>query len=227
MSWLNEASPAIWKRFLSENTATICLVKHKKLESTYLVVLNVACTRDSDPVTTIQVLYSEYYFYRFIQKQVADGRVNLARDSVLYVMAGQICGGVEEPSYRMLTGGNRWTSTGNELVSLEASYNMVRQALKRYDEQHQQSVEGADMLPTDRSYESLFAAIVHEKDLLDLICRNSNLVRTWIPVYYDDAQTSAGPEASVMWDSESYNFYLAAAEEDRVASAKLAVFGVL
>lgn len=105
MSWLNEASPAIWKRFLSENTATICLVKHKKLESTYLVVLNVACTRDSDPVTTIQVLYSEYYFYRFIQKQVADGRVNLARDSVLYVMAGQICGGVEEPSYRMLTGG--------------------------------------------------------------------------------------------------------------------------
>lgn len=40
---------------------------------------------------------------------------------------------------------------------------MVRQALKRYDEQHQQSVEGADMLPTDRSYESLFAAIVHEK----------------------------------------------------------------
>lgn len=227
MSWLNEASPAIWKRFLSENTATICLLKHKKLESTYLVVLSVACTRDSDPVTTIQVLYSEYYFYRFIQKQVADGRVNLARDSVLYVMAGQICGGVEEPSYRMLTGGNRWTSTGNELVSLEASYNMVRQVLKRYDEQHQQSVEGADMLPTDRSYESLFAAIVHEKDLLDLICRNSNLVRTWIPVHYDDAQTSAGPEASVMWDSESYNFYLAAAEEDRVASAKLAVFGVL
>lgn len=227
VSWLNEASPAIWKRFLSENTATICLLKHTKIESTYLVILSIACAWDSDPVTTIQILYSEYYFYRFIQKQVADGRLNLARDSVLYVLAGQVCGGTEEPSYRMLTGGNRWTSVGSDLASLEVSYNIVRQVLKRYDEQHKVLTEGADVLHNDRSYESLFAAIVHEKDLLDLICRTSNLVRTWIPVPYSDTQVGVRPEASVLWDSESYNFYLAAAEEDQTASAKLAVFGVL
>lgn len=230
MPWLNEASPSMWKHFLSENTATICLLKHIKLENTYLVVLSIACAQDSDPITTIQILYSEYYFYRFIQKQVADRKLNLARDNVLYIMTGQICGGTEEPSYRMMTGGNRWTSIDSNLPSLEASYNTVRQALKCHDEQQQQQhnqVEGADALHNDKNYESLFAAIMHEKELSDLICRTSSLVRTWIPIHYSDTQVNIKPEASIMWDSESYNVYLAAAEEDQNASAKLAVFGIL
>lgn len=232
MSWLNEASPSTWKNFLSDNTATVCLLKHINLENTYLVVLSVACAQDSDPVTTIQILYSEYYFYRFIQKQVADGRLNLARDNILYVLSGQICGGFEDPSYRMLTGGNRWISIDNSLTPLEASCNLLKQALKRYDEQHQrqkqvEKVEQSDVLHTNMSYESLFAAIAHEKELSDLICRSSNLVRTWIPICYNNTQINTRPKASMMWDSESYNFYLAAAEEDHVASAKLAVFGIL